>query len=94
MAEHAAAAAGGLTADGVDGVHPTPETAAQSKPPITITEAGLESQADGTANVLVAVTVTTSNTGALQADSHAWRIRVLVRRVGDQAKVSKVEFVS
>jgi len=59
----------------------------------TITEAGLESQTGDTAQVLVAVSVTTSNAGAPQPDPHAWRMRIFVQRVGDQAKVSNVEFV-
>jgi Mce-associated membrane protein len=59
----------------------------------SITEAGLESQSSDSAQVLVALTVTTSNADAPQADPHAWRMRVLVQRVGDQAKVSNAEFV-
>jgi Mce-associated membrane protein len=59
----------------------------------TVTEAGLESQTDSTAQVLVAVTVTTSDAGAPQPDPHAWRMRIFVQKVGDQAKVSNVEFV-
>ena len=46
------------------------------------------------AQVLVAVTVTTSNVGAPQPDPHAWRMRISVQKVGDQAKVSNVEFVA
>lgn len=60
----------------------------------TITEAGLESQTADSARVLVAVTVTTSNVDAPQPDPHAWRMRISVQKVGDQAKVSNVEFVS
>jgi Mce-associated membrane protein len=59
----------------------------------TVTEAGLESQTAGTAQVLVALTVMTSNAGAPQPDPHAWRMRISVQRAGDQAKVSNVEFV-
>jgi len=40
------------------------------------------------------VTVTTSNIGAPQPDPHAWRMRISVQKVGDQAKVSNVEFVA
>jgi Mce-associated membrane protein len=60
----------------------------------TITGAGLESQTADSAQVLVAVTVTTSNVGAPQPDPHAWRIRISVQKVGDQTKVSNVEFVA
>ena len=59
----------------------------------TITEAGLESETAGTAQVLVAVTVKTSNAGAPEQDPRAWRMRISVQKVGDQAKVSNVEFV-
>ena len=59
----------------------------------TITEAGLESETAGTAQVLVAVTVKTSNAGAPEQDPQAWRMRISVQKVGDQAKVSNVEFV-
>jgi Mce-associated membrane protein len=60
----------------------------------TIAEAGLESESGGTAQVLVAVAVKTSNAGAPEQDPHAWRMRIAVQEVGDQAKVSNVEFVS
>jgi Mce-associated membrane protein len=60
----------------------------------TITDAGLESQTADSAQVLVAVTVTTSNAGAPQPDPHGWRMRISVQKVGDQAKVSNVEFVA
>ncbi|AGB24900.1 hypothetical protein Mycsm_04669 [Mycobacterium sp. JS623] len=59
----------------------------------TVTDAGLESQSADSAQVLVAVTVTTSNAGAPQPDPHGWRLRITVQHVGDQAKVSNVEFV-
>jgi Mce-associated membrane protein len=59
----------------------------------TITEAGLESETAGTAQVLMAVTVKTSNAGAPDQDPRAWRMRISVQKVGDQAKVSNVEFV-
>jgi Mce-associated membrane protein len=60
----------------------------------TVTEAGLESQTADTAKALVAVTVTTSNAGTAEPQPRAWRLRVFVQKVGDQAKVSNVEFVS
>jgi Mce-associated membrane protein len=60
----------------------------------TVTDAGLESQTADSAQVLVAVTVTTSNTGAPQPDPRSWRMRISVQEVGDQAKVSNVEFVA
>ncbi len=66
---------------------------AQSTSVGTIAEAGLESVGDNQAEVLVAVTVETSNAGAPDQDPRAWRMRILVEKVGDGAKVSNVEFV-
>ena len=66
---------------------------AQSKSVGTIAEAGLESESDNAAQVLVAVTVKTSNAGAPEQSPRAWRMRISVQKVGDEAKVSNVEFV-
>ncbi|WP_370329367.1 Mce protein [Mycolicibacterium hippocampi] len=66
---------------------------AQSKSEGTIAEAGLESSSESEAQVLVAVTVQTTNAGAPEQEPRAWRMRLLVERVGDEAKVSNVEFV-
>jgi Mce-associated membrane protein len=66
---------------------------AQSKSEGTITEAGLESESADEAQVLVAVTVKTSNAGAAEQQPRAWRMRISVQKVGDEAKVSNVEFV-
>lgn len=60
----------------------------------TITEAGLESEDDGHARVLVAVAVKATAEGAPEQDSRAWRMRITVQRDGDQPKVSNVEFVA
>jgi Mce-associated membrane protein len=60
----------------------------------TVKEAGLESESADTAQALVAVTVTNSNAGTAEPDPREWRLRVVVQKVGDQAKVSNVEFVS
>lgn len=65
----------------------------QSKSVGTVTEAAVESQSGDQAQVLVAVTVTTSNAVAPQPERHAWRMRLSVRQVGGTAKVSNVEFV-
>src|SRR5690349_20823807 len=65
---------------------------AQSKSVGSISEAGLESASNDEAKVLVAVTVNTSNLGAPQQDPRAWRMRLTVTKVGDDAKVSNVEF--
>ena len=66
---------------------------AQSKSVGTITEAGLESQSGNEAQVLVAVSVKTSNLGAAEQDSRHWRMRVTVQKVGNDVKVSNVAFV-
>lgn len=66
---------------------------AQSKSVGTVTEAGLESQSGDQAQVLVTVAVETSNAGAADQRPRAWRMRLVVQQVGDDTKVSKVEFV-
>lgn len=66
---------------------------AQSKSVGTITEAGMESQSGEEGQVIVAVTVKTSNLGAAQQQPRAWRMRITVRKNGDGAKVDNVEFV-
>ncbi len=57
---------------------------AQSKSVGTIAEAGLESESDDGAQVLVAVTVKTSNAGAPEQAPRAWRMRISVQKVGDE----------
>ncbi len=66
---------------------------AQSKSVGTIAEAGLESAGDDEAQVLVAVTVETTNAGAPEQQPRAWRMRISVQEIDGQAKVSNVEFV-
>jgi Mce-associated membrane protein len=66
---------------------------AQSKSVGTITEAGLESEAGNTAQVLVAVAVKTSVADTEEPRPRAWRMRIVVEKVGDGAKASNVEFV-
>ncbi|KKC06843.1 hypothetical protein [Mycobacterium nebraskense] len=66
---------------------------AQSKSVGTITEAGVESQSGSEAQVLVAVSVKTSNLGAAEQDPRHWRMRITVQKVGNDAKVSNVAFV-
>jgi Mce-associated membrane protein len=66
---------------------------AQSKSEGTVTAAGLESDDANEAQVLVAVTVKTSNAGAAEQQPRAWRMRIAVKKVGDDAKVANVEFV-
>ncbi|WP_231978412.1 Mce protein [Mycobacterium sp. E3298] len=66
--------------------------AAQSKSEGTVTDAGLESQRGDAAQVLVAVAVK-SRTAAGEEAPREWRMRIEVRTVGDDAKVSNVVFV-
>ncbi|MGV0642340.1 tetratricopeptide repeat protein [Mycolicibacterium sp. XJ879] len=66
---------------------------AQSKSEGTITEAGLESVSGDEGQVLVAVTVNTSNAGAPEQQPRSWRMRITVQQIDDEAKVSNVEFV-
>jgi Mce-associated membrane protein len=66
---------------------------AQSKSAGTVTEAGLESQSGDEAQVMVAVSVVTTNVGEPEAEPRHWRMRISVKKVGDEAKVSNVAFV-
>ncbi len=66
---------------------------AKSKSVGTISEAGVESESDNEAQILVAVTVKTSNAGTPEQQPRAWRMRITVEKIGDEAKVSDVEFV-
>ncbi len=67
--------------------------AAQSTSVGTVREAGLESVEGDTAQVLVALTVMTSNRGAAERQPKSWRTRVTVARTDDGFKVAGVEFV-
>ena len=68
---------------------------AKSKSVGTIAEAGVEKITGDNADVLVAVTVKTSNAGAAEQEPRAWRMRITVQKVGDdEAKVSNVRFVA
>lgn len=66
---------------------------AKSKSTGDVTSAGVESESGDSAQVLVAVTVKTSNAGAPEQAPRAWRMRIAVKKVGTDAKVSNVEFV-
>jgi Mce-associated membrane protein len=66
---------------------------AKSKSVGTVTEAGLESDTGTEAEVLVAVAVKTSNAGAAEQQPRLWRMRITVQKMGDDVKVSNVEFV-
>jgi Mce-associated membrane protein len=66
---------------------------AQAKSVGTVTAAGLESVSADQAQALVAVSVKTSNAGVAEDHPRAWRMRISVQKIGDQTKVSNVEFV-
>ena len=66
---------------------------ARSKSTGEVTAAGVESETGDSAQVLVAVTVKTSNAGAPEQEPRAWRMRISVKKVDNDAKVSNVEFV-
>jgi Mce-associated membrane protein len=65
---------------------------AKSKSVGTVNEAALESMSGGGGKVLAAVTVRSSNAASPQQPPQAFRMRITVQKVGDQAKVSNVEY--
>ncbi len=65
----------------------------QSKSQGSVTETALESEQGDSARVLVAVTVNTLVAGVADERPRDWRMRISVQKVGDDAKVSNVEFV-
>ncbi len=65
----------------------------KSKSVGTVTEAGVESESADEAQVLVAVSVNTSVVGQPDQRPKSWRMRILLQKVGDEPKVSNVEFV-
>jgi Mce-associated membrane protein len=65
----------------------------KSKSVGNVNAAAIESEEDGQAIVLVAVTVNSSNAGAPQQAPRNWRMKLTVEKDGDDAKVSNVDFV-
>lgn len=66
----------------------------QSRSIGTVTAAGLESTSAEEAQVLVALSVQTTNRGTSDPQpSRYWRMRLTVNRIGDGVKISKVDFV-
>lgn len=65
----------------------------KSKSTGTIADAGVESASVDSAKVLVAVTVNTEVVNGPPQPVRAFRMRLTVDKVGDDAKVSNVEFV-
>ncbi|NOP99236.1 mammalian cell entry protein [Mycolicibacterium fortuitum] len=66
----------------------------QSSSTGTVAVAGLESSTDTEAQVLVAVNVQTTTNEAPEPTLRSWRLRISVQNMGDDVKVSNVEFVS
>lgn len=67
-------------------------TKTQSTSAGTVTAAGLQSSTATDAQVLVAVSVKTTNTASPQQE-RAWRMRLTVQKMGNDMKISHVEFV-
>lgn len=59
-----------------------------------VSEAGLEWQSGDEAQVLVAISVASKHLGGLDLRPHELRMRLTVQRMGKQAKVSDVEYVT
>jgi Mce-associated membrane protein len=59
----------------------------------SVTAAGLESIDGDRAQVIVAVSVKTTNAGVPEEQPRGWRMRLDVQKVGDTAKVSDVQLV-
>jgi Mce-associated membrane protein len=65
----------------------------QSSSAGTVTEAGVESESDAEAQVVVIASIRSSNKGVEDQGPRIWRLHMTVKKVGDNAKVSNVEFV-
>lgn len=65
---------------------------ARSRSQGTVTAVGLESMNGDDARALAAAVVTTTSGGQAQA-ARAWRMRIDLHRVGNEVKISNVEFV-
>jgi Mce-associated membrane protein len=65
----------------------------QSRTEGTVAAAGLESVTGDSAQVLVAVSVKTSDQSAADQPPRTWRMRIDIQQVDGQAKVSNVAFV-
>jgi Mce-associated membrane protein len=59
----------------------------------TVREAGVETETNDVAQILVAVIVKTSNAAAPQQDPRSWKLRVGLQKVGADVKIANVEFV-
>ncbi|MBU9766352.1 Mce protein [Mycobacterium sp. TNTM28] len=65
----------------------------KSKSTGTVTASGLESYTGDEANVLVSVTVRSTNAGVPEQEPQVWRMELTVQDVAGKAKVSDVRFI-
>lgn len=65
----------------------------KSKSVGTVTSSGLESYSDDKADVLVSVTVRSTNAGVPEQTPQVWRMVLTVQDIEGKAKVSNVEFI-
>lgn len=65
----------------------------KSKSVGTVTSSGLESYSDDKADVLVSVTVRSTNAGVPEQAPQVWRMVLTVQEIEGKAKVSNVEFI-
>ncbi|CRZ18283.1 Mce protein [Mycolicibacterium neworleansense] len=65
----------------------------KSKSVGTVTSSGLESYSNDTADVLVSVTVRSTNAGVPEQAPQVWRMVLTVQDIEGKAKVSNVEFI-
>ncbi|MFG1932556.1 hypothetical protein ACGFK1_18220 [Mycobacterium sp. NPDC048908] len=60
---------------------------------VTVNATGVESMTDNSAVVLVSASSRVTNAAGAKQEPRSWRLSVNLERVGDQIKMSKVEFV-
>jgi Mce-associated membrane protein len=60
---------------------------------VTVNSTGVESMTDDSAVVLVSASSRVTNSAGAKQEPRSWRLSVNLERVGDQIKMSKVEFV-
>ncbi|BBX29747.1 Mce protein [Mycolicibacterium alvei] len=65
----------------------------KSKSVGTVTASGLESYSEDTADVLMSVTVRSTNAGVPEQAPQVWRMVLTVQDIDGKAKVSNVEFI-
>lgn len=65
----------------------------QTKSLGSVADAGIETEQDHQANVLVAVDVKTSTLGSPDQQTRSWRMRLTMQEIGGSLKISNVEFV-